>query len=74
MNPDLGTAKEICYRLMVKEVLAKDTHGHTIRFAPPLVITEAEVDEVIAHTLAAFEEAAAPKGVVRADVEPEIDG
>ena len=55
-------------------MLAKDTHGHTIRFAPPLVITEAEVDEVIAHTLAAFEEAAAHKGVVRADVEPEIDG
>ena len=74
VNPDLGTAKEICYRLMVKEVLAKDTHGHTIRFAPPLVITEAEVDEVIAHTLAAFEEAAAHKGVVRADVEPEING
>ena len=74
VNPDLGTAKEICYRLMVKEVLAKDTHGHTIRFAPPLVITEAEVDEVIAHTLAAFEEEAAHKGVVRADVEPEIDG
>ncbi len=73
VNPDLGTAKEICYRLMVKEVLAKDTHGHTIRFAPPLVISEEEIDQVIAHTLAAFEEAAAHRGVVVADVEPEID-
>jgi ornithine--oxo-acid transaminase len=25
-------------------VLAKDTHDHTIRVAPPLVITPAEVD------------------------------
>jgi ornithine--oxo-acid transaminase len=25
-------------------VLAKDTHGHTIRIAPPLVITRDEVD------------------------------
>jgi ornithine--oxo-acid transaminase len=25
-------------------VLVKDTHGSTLRFAPPLVITEAEID------------------------------
>ena len=73
VNPDLGTAKEICYRLMVKEVLAKDTHGHTIRFAPPLVISEEEIDQVVAHTLAAFREAAEHVGVVAADVETEID-
>ena len=58
VNPDLGTAKDICYRLMVKEVLAKDTHGHTIRFAPPLVISEDDLDAVIEHTLAAFADAA----------------
>lgn len=34
VQPSLGTAKEICYRLMERAVLAKDTHGHTIRFAP----------------------------------------
>ena len=73
VNPALGTAKEICYRLMVKEVLAKDTHGHTIRFAPPLVITEDEIDQVIAHTITAFEEAARHVGDVHADVETEID-
>ncbi|MBB1500206.1 ornithine--oxo-acid transaminase [Propioniciclava sp. MC1683] len=58
VNPDLGTAKEICYRLMEREVLAKDTHGHTIRFAPPLVITEDQIDQVVAHTITAFEQAA----------------
>ena len=58
MNPDLGTAKDICYRLLVKEVLAKDTHGHTVRFAPPLVISESDLDAVIEHTLAAFADAA----------------
>lgn len=73
VNPELGTAKEICYRLMVKEVLAKDTHGHTIRFAPPLVITEDEIDQVVAHTITAFEEAASHLDEVHADVETEID-
>ena len=56
--PALGTARDICYRLLDKGILAKDTHVKTIRFAPPLVITDAEVAEVIEHTLAAFEAAA----------------
>ena len=30
--------------LAKRHVLAKDTHGSTIRLAPPLVITEAELD------------------------------
>ena len=56
--PALGTARDICYRLLDKGILAKDTHVKTIRFAPPLVITDSEVAEVIEHTLAAFEAAA----------------
>jgi ornithine--oxo-acid transaminase len=34
------------YREKLKElgVLCKDTHGHTIRVAPPLVITRQEID------------------------------
>ena len=73
VNYDLGTAREICYRLMVKEVLAKDTHGHTIRFAPPLVISEADLDAVVEHTLAAFADAAGHVGGVNADEQAEID-
>ena len=59
VEPSLGTARELCYRLLAKGILAKDTHTKTIRFAPPLVITDAQVDEIIAKTTEAFEEAAA---------------
>ena len=57
--PVLGTARDICYRLLEKGILAKDTHTRTIRFAPPLVISDAELDQVAQRTVAAFEEAAA---------------
>jgi ornithine--oxo-acid transaminase len=43
-DPALATGRQICERLLCLGVLAKDTHGSTIRLAPPLVITEAEVD------------------------------
>ena len=37
-------AKEYCKRLMERGVLAKDTHGTTVRFAPPLVITKVQLE------------------------------
>jgi ornithine--oxo-acid transaminase len=43
IEPALMTGREVSTRLMARGVLAKDTHGSTIRLAPPLVITEAEV-------------------------------
>ena len=36
--------RELCERLLAHGVLAKDTHGHTIRLAPPLVSTESDID------------------------------
>ena len=39
IDPSIGTGREICERLMARGVLAKDTHGSTIRLAPPLVIS-----------------------------------
>ena len=33
-------------------MLAKDTHGSTIRLAPPLVITEEEIDHAVAQLAA----------------------
>ena len=45
--PSHGTGREISERLMERGVLVKDTHGSTIRIAPPLVITRAEVDELV---------------------------
>ena len=42
-----GSARIYTERLKELGILAKDTHGKTIRFAPPLVITEKEVDWMI---------------------------
>ncbi|MYX26984.1 ornithine--oxo-acid transaminase [Streptomyces sp. SID8381] len=41
--PAIGTGREISERLMREGILAKDTHGSTIRLAPPLTITETEL-------------------------------
>jgi ornithine--oxo-acid transaminase len=42
--PEAGGVRPYCERLMTKGMLCKDTHEHTIRIAPPLVITRDEVD------------------------------
>ena len=44
IDPALMTGREASQRLMRLGVLAKDTHGSTIRLAPPLCITADEVD------------------------------
>ncbi|UCF05198.1 MAG: ornithine--oxo-acid transaminase [bacterium] len=44
-----GTAREYTEKLMKLGVLAKDTHGQTIRFAPPLVITKKQIDWIMAR-------------------------
>jgi ornithine--oxo-acid transaminase len=44
VDPDLLTGRDVCEALMVRGVLAKDTHDSTIRFAPPLVCTEEDID------------------------------
>jgi acetylornithine/succinyldiaminopimelate/putrescine aminotransferase len=44
LDPGLGTGKQMSLRLAERGVLVKDTHGHTLRFAPPLVITADEID------------------------------
>jgi ornithine--oxo-acid transaminase len=52
------TAWNICMRLAEKGLLAKPTHGNIIRFAPPLVITEAQIRTCVAliiETLKEFE-------------------
>ena len=43
-HQEAGGVRSCCERLRDKGILAKDTHEHTIRFAPPLVITRGEVD------------------------------
>lgn len=47
IDPVHGTGKEVSLRLAERGVLVKDTHGSTLRFAPPLVITADEIDWVV---------------------------
>ncbi len=47
LDPALGTGREMCERLLARGVLAKDTHGSTIRLAPPLVATAEDIDVLI---------------------------
>jgi ornithine--oxo-acid transaminase len=49
------TVRPICEKLMAKGVLAKDTHEKTVRFAPPLVITKADIDWAIERIRPVFE-------------------
>jgi len=44
IDPTLATGREVCEALMRKGVLAKDTHGSTIRLAPPLIVSKKDLD------------------------------
>lgn len=57
-SEDGDTAWNICVALKENGLLAKPTHGNIIRFAPPLVMTEEQLDEcidIILTTLKSFE-------------------
>ena len=58
IEPALATGKEMSLRLADRGVLVKDTHGSTLRFAPPLVITEQEIDWAVDQFAVALREAA----------------
>ena len=52
------TAWDVCIKMMENGLIAKPTHDHIIRFAPPLVITEEqllEAIEVIKKSILSFE-------------------
>jgi ornithine--oxo-acid transaminase len=44
VDPTLATGREVAEALVSRGVLTKDTHGSTLRFAPPLVVTERDID------------------------------
>jgi ornithine--oxo-acid transaminase len=43
-HPEVGGARQYCEALLAEGLLTKETHEHTIRFAPPLIITQDQVD------------------------------
>ncbi|WP_404444060.1 ornithine--oxo-acid transaminase [Microbacterium marinum] len=47
IDPAVGTGREVAEKLLARGVLVKDTHGQTIRMAPPLVIRSTEIDWAI---------------------------
>ncbi|MDR3477020.1 MAG: ornithine--oxo-acid transaminase [Gammaproteobacteria bacterium] len=47
INPSYYSARELCLKLMKQGVLTKETHGTVIRLAPPLIITQEQLDVVI---------------------------
>ena len=54
---DSRTAWNICMALRDNGLLAKPTHGNIIRFAPPLVMTEEQINEccdIISKTIKAY--------------------
>jgi ornithine--oxo-acid transaminase len=68
LHPDAGGGRRVCEALRHRGLLAKDTHEHTIRIAPPLVITRDQVDwavEQIAGVLGSR-----PSGRMRAARQP----
>ena len=44
LKPEAGGARRFCEMLLEKGLLCKETHQHVIRFAPPLVISQEELD------------------------------
>jgi len=48
------TTWDVCLAMKDKGLIAKPTHGHIIRFAPPLIINEAQLREAIALIKEAF--------------------
>lgn len=58
----LGTGKQLSRALAARGVLVKDTHGSTLRFAPPLVVTADEIDWAVDQLAAVLDEVALGEG------------
>ncbi|MEU9120221.1 ornithine--oxo-acid transaminase [Streptomyces sp. NPDC048506] len=56
INPSRGTGRAVSEQLMARGVLVKDTHGATIRIAPPLVISKEDLDWGLAQLRNVLEE------------------
>ena len=44
LHPEAGGARRVCEALKTRGLLAKDTHGDTVRLSPPLVLTADQAD------------------------------
>ena len=44
LDPEAGGGRPVCEALQARGLLAKETHDHTIRIAPPLILTDEQAD------------------------------
>jgi ornithine--oxo-acid transaminase len=56
LHPSTISARLFCERLMAHGVLTKDTHETVVRLAPPLIVTEEEIDFAVAAIAAVLRE------------------
>jgi len=47
LHPEAGGARSVCEALQQRGLLAKETHDHTIRIAPPLILTDDQADWIV---------------------------
>jgi ornithine--oxo-acid transaminase len=47
LHPEAGGARRRCEALKDRGILCKETHSHTLRIMPPLIITQAQIDEAL---------------------------
>jgi ornithine--oxo-acid transaminase len=59
IDRDVASAISVVRRLLQAGVLTKDTHRNTIRFAPPLIIDEQQIDWAVDRLTEVLEQAAA---------------
>ena len=45
--PDAGGARKYCEALKDRGILCKETHSHILRIMPPLIVTQAQIDEAL---------------------------
>lgn len=56
IDPAVGSAREVCERLMDRGLLSKETHETVVRLAPPLVITREQIDWAVVQIREVFQE------------------
>ncbi len=56
IDPALASGRAVCEALLERGVLAKDTHGSTVRLAPPIVVSADDIDWAVAQLAAVLEE------------------
>ncbi len=62
LKPEFISARAFCERLMERGILSKDTHATVVRFAPPLIIRDGEIDAALETIGAVFGSLPEPRG------------